>query len=95
MTPELLTAILGAGGLTVIVPKLVDGIKAWRSGRAVEEKEKNKGLVDRLAAAESRLEAEIIWRRIVEEYAATLRRALIEVYGVPADRLPPWPVRSK
>ncbi|UXE05169.1 hypothetical protein SEA_JAMUN_22 [Arthrobacter phage Jamun] len=95
MTPELLTAILGAGGLAAIVPKLIDGIKAWRSGRALEEKDKNKGLVDRLAAAESRLEAEIIWRRAVEEYASTLRRVLIEVYGVPADRLPPWPVRSK
>ncbi|ALY08869.1 hypothetical protein GALAXY_23 [Arthrobacter phage Galaxy] len=94
MTPELLTAILGAGGLTVIVPKLVDGLKAWRSGRALEEKDKNRGLVDRLAVAESRLEAEIIYRRAVEEYAATLRRVLIEVYGVPSERLPPWPVRN-
>lgn len=94
MTPELLTAILGAGGLAAIVPKLIDGIKAWRSGRALEEKDKNRGLVDRLAAAESRLEAEILWRRAVEEYASTLRRVLIEVYGVPADRLPPWPVRK-
>ncbi|ASR83193.1 hypothetical protein FDI29_gp23 [Arthrobacter phage Abidatro] len=94
MTPELLTAILGAGGLTVIVPKLVDGLKAWRSGRALEEKDKNRGLVDRLAVAESRLEAEIIYRRAVEEYASTLRRVLIEVYGVPSERLPPWPVRN-
>lgn len=94
MTPELLTAILGAGGLAAIVPKLLDGIKAWRSGRALEEKDKNRGLVDRLAAAESRLEAEIVWRRAVEEYASSLRRVLIEVYGVPADRLPPWPVRK-
>lgn len=94
MTPELLTAILGAGGLAAIVPKLIDGIKAWRSGRALEEKDKNRGLVDRLAAAESRLEAEILWRRAVEEYASSLRRVLIEVYGVPADRLPPWPVRK-
>ncbi|WPM94271.1 hypothetical protein VB1_CDS0022 [Arthrobacter phage Marchesin] len=94
MTPELLTAILGAGGLAAIVPKLIDGLKAWRSGRALEEKDKNKGLVDRLAAAEARLEAEILWRRAHEEYASTLRRILIEVYGVPSDRLPPWPVRS-
>ena len=94
MTPELLTAILGAGGLAAIVPKLIDGLKAWRSGRALEEKGKNRGLVDRLSVAESRLEAEIQWRRAHEEYAATLRRVLIEVYGVPAERLPPWPVRS-
>lgn len=94
MSPELLTAILGAGGLAAIVPKLIDGLKAWRSGRAVAEKEKNKGLVDRLSAAETRLEAEIVWRRANEEYAASLRRILIEVYGVPADRLPPWPIRA-
>ncbi|QOI67667.1 hypothetical protein SEA_ORCANUS_22 [Arthrobacter phage Orcanus] len=94
MTPELLTAILGAGGLAAIVPKLIDGIKAWRSGRALEEKDKNKGLVDRLAVAESRLEAEAVYRRAVEEYASTLRRVLIEVYGVPVERLPPWPVRK-
>ncbi|AYN56838.1 hypothetical protein PBI_ANDREW_22 [Arthrobacter phage Andrew] len=95
MSPELLTAILGAGGLAAIVPKLIDGLRAWRSGRAAEEKDKNKGLVDRLSAAEVRLEAEIMWRRANEEYAATLRRILIEVYGVPADKLPPWPVRKK
>ena len=95
MSPELLTAILGAGGLAAIVPKLIDGLKAWRSGRALEEKDKNKGLVDRLAAAEVRLEAEIIWRRANEEYAAQLRRILIEVYGVPADHLPPWPLKMK
>lgn len=94
MSPELLTAILGAGGLAAIVPKLIDGWKAWRSGRAVAEKEKNKSLMDRVSAAETRLEAEIVWRRSNEEYAATLRRILIEVYGVPADRLPPWPIRK-
>lgn len=95
MSPELLTAILGAGGLAAIVPKLIDGLKAWRSGRALEEKDKNKGLVDRLAVAETRLEAEIVWRRANEEYAAQLRRILIEVYGVPADALPPWPIKKK
>lgn len=95
MSPELLTAILGAGGLAAIVPKLIDGLKAWRSGRALEEKDKNKGLVDRLSVAETRLEAEIVWRRANEEYAATLRRILIEVYGVPAESLPPWPIKKK
>lgn len=94
MTPELLTAILGAGGLAAIVPKLVDGIKAWRSGRALEEKDKNKGLVDRLSVAESRLDAEAVYRRKVEESLATHRRLLIEVYGVPAEDLPPWPDRK-
>lgn len=102
MTPELWTAILGAGGLAAVVPLVIDGFKAWRSGRALEEKNKNRGLVDRLAAAESRAElsgaladAEAAYRRQVEEHAATLRRLLIEVYGLSADLLPPWPVRKK
>ncbi|QGZ16914.1 hypothetical protein SEA_LITTLETOKYO_22 [Arthrobacter phage LittleTokyo] len=95
MTPELLTAILGAGGLSYIVPKAIDGLKAWKSGRAREEKEKNKGLVDRLAVAESRLDAEAVYRRQVEEHAAVLRRLLIEVYGLSQELLPPWPVRKK
>lgn len=95
MTPELLTAILGAGGVAAILPKLVDGIKAWRSGRAVEEKNKNRGLVDRLAAAESRAEFEAMWRRDLQEYSAGLRRVLIEDHGVEPDRLPSWPARRR
>lgn len=95
MTPELLTAILGAGGLAAIIPKVIDGIRAWYTGRAADEKNKNKGLVDRLAAAESRLEQEIRYRQNMSEYAATLRRTMIDEYGVPAAKLPPWPVRQK
>lgn len=95
MSPELITAIVGAGGLAAIIPKIIDGVRAWRSGQAAEEKVKNKSLVDRLAVAEGRAEAEATFRRALEEYAASLRRILIEVYGVPADRLPPWPVRKE
>jgi len=86
MTPELMTAIIGAIGLPVILPKIIDAWGAWRSGRALEEKEGNKSL-------QVALESEITYRRIVEESLASHRRVLIEVYGVPVDRLPPWPVR--
>lgn len=93
MTPELITALLGAGGLAVIVPKIVDGIGAWRSGRAVEEKTKNKSLAGRLAVAETRAENEARYRRRVEEYAGGLRVRLVGL-GVPIAELPPWPVRD-
>lgn len=93
MTPELLTAIIGVGGLGAILPKVIDAFGAWRSGRMREEKEKNRGIVSRLAAAESGLEREIIYRRVVEESLAAHRHLLIEVYGVPVEKLPPWPVR--
>jgi hypothetical protein len=90
MTPELLTAILGAGGLSVIVPKLIDGIRAWRSGRAQAEKEKNRGLANRLVGAEVRADYEAAWRRILQDHVATLRVLLIG-QGIPAESLPPWP----
>ncbi|MHA7292632.1 hypothetical protein [Arthrobacter sp. HLT1-21] len=97
MTPELITALLGTGGLALIVPKIIDGLKAWRSGRAAEEKTKNKSLVERLAAAESKVDAETKRadgeakrRRATEEYAGGLRVQLIGA-GIPAADLPPWP----
>jgi hypothetical protein len=92
VTPELITAILGVGGLGLIVPKIIDGLQAWRSGRADEEKATNQSLFKRMLAAESRAEREAIFRRMIEEYAAQLRVLLVQL-GHPPDRLPPWPVR--
>lgn len=92
MTPELITAMLGVGGLAAIVPKLVDGFVAWRSGRALAEKGKNRSILERLAIAESRAEVEMNWRRELEEYAGTLRLLLV-AEGVPPHRLPAWPDR--
>lgn len=94
MTPELLTAILGVGGLAAIVPKLVDGLLAWRSGRAVAEKGRNRSILERLADAEERAEVESGFRRKLEEYASQLRVMLVAA-GVPAEKLPPWPVRER
>jgi hypothetical protein len=93
MTPELWTAILGIGGLAAIIPKIIDGLLAWRSGRAVSEKKRNQSVLERLADAERREQAESDFRRKLEEYAGALRLLLIQA-GVPPDRIPPWPVRE-
>jgi hypothetical protein len=93
MTPEMLTAIIGVGGLAAIVPKIIEGLIAWRSGRAVAEKGRNRTILQRLATAETRAEAEAEFRRLLEEYASTLRVMLVSV-GVPAEKIPPWPHRE-
>jgi hypothetical protein len=93
MTPELLTAILGVGGLAAIVPKIIDGVSAWLSGRAKTEKARNQTVLSRLSAADRRAENEAEFRRVLEEYAGQLRLMLVNA-GVPASALPPWPVRE-
>jgi hypothetical protein len=90
MTPEMWTAIIGVGGFSVIIPKLIDGILAWRSGRAQTEKAQNQSILDRLAESEKRSEGEAGWRRALEEYAGILRLALVHA-GVPLHQVPPWP----
>lgn len=92
-TPEFITAILGIGGMAAIIPKLIDGLLAWRSGRATTEKRKNQTLLERLADAEKRSEHEADFRRALEEYAGQLRLLLIGA-GLTMDRIPPWPVRK-
>lgn len=93
MTPELITAVLGIGGLAAIVPKLIDGFVAWRSGRAMSEKRQNQNILERLADADARAEAEADFRRALEEYAGALRLLLIHA-GYAMHRIPPWPVRK-
>ena len=93
MSPELITAILGAGGIMAILPKLIDGVAAWRTGRAAEEKQHNQSLVQRMATAEARAEIEAAMRRDWQEYAGRLRVLLIELGVLSAD-LPPRPDRD-
>lgn len=92
LTPELITAILGVGGIAAIVPKLIEGVQAWNSGRALSEKKKNQTFLERLAETEKRAEAEADFRRSLEEYAGALRLMLINA-GVAVHLIPPWPVR--
>ena len=94
MTPELITAILGVGGLAAIVPKIIEGVSAWASGRAKTEKGRNQTLLQRVASSDRRAESEADFRRKMEEYAGALRLLLVNA-GIPADKLPPWPVREK
>jgi hypothetical protein len=93
MTPELWTAVLGIGGISAVIPVLIDGLKAWRSGRAATEKNRNRSIIERLADAEKRAENEADFRRALEEYAGQLRILLIGA-GFTMDRLPAWPIRE-
>lgn len=94
MTPEMLTAILGAGGLAAIIPKVIDGITAWWSGRAKAEKSENQSLIQRLEDTERRAALEATYRRDLEEYAGALRLALVHA-GIAAEMLPPWPQKAR
>jgi hypothetical protein len=93
VTPELITAILGVGGLAGITPAVIQGLRAWRSGRALAEKRQNQSILERLADADKRAEGEADFRRALEEYAGALRLLLIGA-GYTMHRLPPWPVRK-
>jgi hypothetical protein len=92
MTPEMITALIGVGGLAAIVPKIIDGVSAWVSGRAKAEKGRNQTVLSKLSAADRRAESEAEFRRALEEYAGALRLLLVNA-GVPVSALPPWPVR--
>jgi hypothetical protein len=92
MTPELITAIIGVGGLAAIIPKIIEGLAAWRSGRARVEKLTNRTLLERLADAERRAQHEADIRRSLEEYAGSLRLMLVGS-GLDPQRIPPWPNR--
>jgi len=86
MTVEHLTAlVLAVGGVPAVI-KLLDWFKAIRSGRAREEKQRN-----RLAL--SQLEEEMTFRRRLQEHISVLRRLLIDM-GFPEDKLPTLPVRT-
>jgi transcription initiation factor TFIIIB Brf1 subunit/transcription initiation factor TFIIB len=86
--------MLGAGGLAAVVPKIIDGIRAARSGKAREEKAENRTALGRLVAAQRELDSEASYRREVENFAGLLERMLIQL-GVPRDKLPAWPVRKR
>jgi hypothetical protein len=94
ITPELVTALLGVGGLGYIIPKSIDGWKAWKSGKALREKVENRSLLQKLISAEARADAEAAFRRQFQEYAGILRVMLVNM-GFPAKDLPPEPVRKE
>lgn len=94
MTPEMATAIIVALGGASLVPKIFDGIIAWRTGKAAAEKNKNRSALGRLVEAEERADDEAEYARAMERFAARLERMLIQL-GVPEDKMPAWPTRDK
>lgn len=94
MSPELLIAILGTGGLAAIIPKVIDGIRAYQTGRAEQEKQENRSALSRLANAEERADNEASFRRRIEEWAGGLVYMLKQI-GVPESGIPPKPERKE
>jgi hypothetical protein len=93
MIPAVFQALVWAGGLAAVVPKIIDGVRAARSGKAREEKAENRTALGRLVEAERERDDEAEFRREVENFAGRLHRMLIQL-GVPEDKLPLWPVRK-
>ena len=98
-TAELITVLIGTGGIGALMKVGADGLRAWRTGHAQAERNRNRTLMDRVVAAERRADdaecdadAEAAYRRIIQEYASQLRRLLMEC-GTPAERIPEWPER--
>jgi len=94
ITPELATAVIVALGGASIIPKIIDGVRAWKSGRAREEKHENRTALGRLVEAEERADSEASFRRRVEEWASGLVYMLKQI-GVPDAQIPPKPTRIK
>jgi hypothetical protein len=91
---EIITALVGTAGIGLLIPKIIEGWNAWRSGKAAREKASNRSALSRLDNETQRADDEASFRRRLEEYASGLRRMLIQL-GVPEDKLPPWPQRQK
>ena len=94
---QIITLIVGTGGLGAFLASLSREVKLWRSGAHMREKERNAtALGQRDIAYEIRDQAlaerdhEASYRRIIQEYASGLRRRLIEAGVHP----PPWPSRD-
>lgn len=97
MTPEQWAAIIAAAGLPLILSKVVDGIAAWRSGRAADERRRNSEAASRIARTETALaecrrilDGESTYRRLLAEHAHHLRSLLLDAGWSPSD-LPEWP----
>lgn len=97
-------AVLTALSAGAVLQELVRGLVKWIGGAAGRERGRNADLVTqrddayaRAAAAEkaadeadARADAEARKRRLLEEYASSLRRDCMD-HGVRPDELRPWP----
>jgi len=91
---EIIVAIGGLSGIILATPPVLKEIRAWRSGRAMVEKQRNRSAIGRVAQLEDELEEERTFRFAFQEYAGKVRLMIIQM-GCPEDKLPPWPVRAE
>jgi hypothetical protein len=94
MTVAELTALVIAVGSAPVILKVIDWVKATRSGRAIREKAENRSALARLVDAEYERDDEANFRRRIEEWAGGLVYMLRQI-GVPDDKIPPKPQRRK
>lgn len=85
----LVVAILGSAGLGGFLREIVSGISKLRSGISAKESVRKRDLVGERDYEFDRAEAEARNRRRIEEYAAKLRRLLVE-QGYDS-LIPRWP----
>lgn len=85
----IVVAVVGAGGFGVFVRELADVVTKVRSGVSAKESKRKDDLVAQRDYQYRRAEAEARNRRRLEEYAAKLRRSLIEANA--DNKITPWP----
>lgn len=85
----LIVAILGSAGLGGFLREIVSGVGKLRSGVSAKEASRKRDLVSERDYEFERAEAEARNRRRIEEYAARLRRILVE-QGLDS-LIPRWP----
>lgn len=86
----LIVALVGSAGLGGFLKEIMSGLSKLRSGVSATESGRKRNLVSERDFEYDRAEAEARNRRRMEEYAAHLRRLLVEG-GCSKTQIPPWP----
>jgi Sec-independent protein translocase protein TatA len=86
----IVVAVVGAGGFGVFVREIADVVTKVRNGVSAKESKRKNDLVAQRDYEYRRAESEARNRRRMEEYAARLRRALVEANA--DNKITPWPV---
>lgn len=85
----LVIALVGATGLGGLVREVFTIVNKIRSGMSAKERDRKRDLVSERDYEYERADAEARNRRRLEEYAAKLRRTIVEANG--SDVIPAWP----
>lgn len=78
MTPDHYVSLLGVGGVGAFLLALANGIIKWLSGASARERRKNTNLVTQRKSAVNERDIADKKRRIIAEYASSLRQQLKE-----------------